>query len=104
MCVCVLCMSCFADRAKLRSFRRSVLPLLMLLVFQVLALLASPASKGLFQAAMSLSGSPNISMPLTTMEEQGRQLVEAVGCDKHVDVLACMYALPYEVRFFRVMA
>jgi carboxylesterase type B len=59
---------------------------------QVLALLASPASNGLFHAAMSLSGSPNISMPLATVEDQGRTMVESVGCAGRKDVLACMYA------------
>ena len=37
----------------------------------ILALLASPASVGLFSAAISLSGSPNITMDLATAEEQG---------------------------------
>eukprot|EP00040_Diaphanoeca_grandis_P042859 m.266211 g.266211 ORF g.266211 m.266211 type:complete len:571 (-) comp65927_c0_seq1:66-1778(-) len=60
---------------------------------QVLALLASPASNSLFSSAMSLSGSPNISMPLETMEDQGRGLVVAVGCEHHPDVLKCMYSL-----------
>jgi carboxylesterase type B len=58
---------------------------------QVLALLASPASNGLFHAAMSLSGSPNISQSLGPVEAQGRELVDAVGCSGQ-HVLKCMYA------------
>ena len=75
----------------------------------MLALLASPASRGLFAAAMSLSGSPNISMTLSELEMQGEELVKAVGCDKNVlnsinasnaiknadPVLECMYDLDY---------
>lgn len=59
---------------------------------QILGLLASPASAGLFHAAISLSGSPNITMPLAVMEQQGLQLVQAVGCDHAPSVLDCLYA------------
>ena len=37
----------------------------------ILSLLASPGSKGLFSAAISLSGSPNITQDLTSAEAQG---------------------------------
>jgi carboxylesterase type B len=59
---------------------------------QVLALLASPASRGLLHSAMSFSGSPNISAPLAIVEAQGLELVEAVGCSGRKDVLECMYS------------
>ena len=60
---------------------------------QVLGLLASPGSRGLFRAAISLSGSPNMTMPLHVMENQGLQFVRAAGCEGASDVLKCMYAL-----------
>lgn len=59
---------------------------------QVLGLLASPGSVGLFAAAMSLSGSPNMTMPLAVMERQGLQLVANAGCAGDADVLACLYS------------
>lgn len=46
----------------------------------VFALLASPASKGLFQRAMSLSGSPNITMSLTRGEAANAGVAAAVNC------------------------
>ena len=60
---------------------------------QILGLLASPGSRGLFASAISLSGSPNITMSLDVMEQQGLQFVEAAGCANSSDVLSCMYAL-----------
>jgi carboxylesterase type B len=60
---------------------------------------ASPGSQGLFHAAISLSGSPNITLGLSEAETQGVDLVTAAGCDVVADrngdgtVLDCMYAL-----------
>jgi len=59
----------------------------------IFALLASPASTSLFSAAISLSGSPNITIDLATAEAQDRQFVANVGCDSATDVLECLYAL-----------
>ena len=67
----------------------------------ILALLASPASRGLFQAAISLSGSPNISLDLSGAEQQGLQLVQNSSCSpRHgADLLNCLYDLtPRQVR------
>ena len=46
----------------------------------VLALLASPASRGLFSRAMSLSGSPNVTMDRATQRAQHAHIVAALGC------------------------
>ena len=59
----------------------------------IVALLASPASRGLFQAAISLSGSPNITMDLASAEKQGRALVVNTSCRSSTDVAACLRAL-----------
>lgn len=61
----------------------------------VFALLSSSASVGLFSAAISLSGSPNITMDLSAAEAQNAQ-VAAAGCPKQSEAassaayLACM--------------
>lgn len=60
---------------------------------QILAMLASPASKGLFHAAISLSGSPNITMDLAAAESQGEGYVERAGCAGATSVLDCLYGL-----------
>lgn len=62
----------------------------------VLAMLASPASRGLFSSAASLSGSPNMSMPLGVMETRNLPIVTAVGCGNATGsgVRACLQALP----------
>jgi carboxylesterase type B len=49
----------------------------------ILALLASPTSVGLFSAGISLSGSPNITMDLTKAEEQGTELVNNAHCSSN---------------------
>lgn len=54
----------------------------------IFALMSSPASKGLFHAAISLSGSPNISLSLSKAELQNAPIVKASGC---LD-LACLRA------------
>jgi carboxylesterase type B len=46
----------------------------------ILALMASPASKNLFSAGISLSGSPNITMSLAAAEAQDQKFVENVRC------------------------
>ena len=46
----------------------------------ILALLASPASQGLFHRAISLSGSPNISYAGKKMERVSRPVVRALNC------------------------
>jgi carboxylesterase type B len=88
MCVCVCVCVCVCEYACAR--RSNAFLLHSLVSSQVLALLASPGSRGLFSAAMSLSGSPNMSMPLHVMEQQGLQLVAGVGCTGAPDILACM--------------
>lgn len=46
----------------------------------IIALMASKASKGLFSAAMSLSGSPNISMTPDIQRRQHEYITKAMGC------------------------
>lgn len=46
-----------------------------------MALMSSPASKGLFGAAISLSGSPNITMTLDVAEQQNADVIKLVGCE-----------------------
>lgn len=64
----------------------------------VLALLGAPAAAGLFHAAVSLSGSPNVTMGLPQAEAQGRALVEATTCagQSGSGLLACLRALPVD--------
>ena len=62
----------------------------------IMALLASPASRGLFSGAVSLSASPNITMDLTAAETQDRQFLNNTGCAGVADVVACLYALTAE--------
>eukprot|EP00035_Acanthoeca_spectabilis_P016817 m.351907 g.351907 ORF g.351907 m.351907 type:complete len:573 (-) comp16580_c1_seq1:501-2219(-) len=59
----------------------------------IFGLFASPGSKGLFSAAISLSGSPNITQTLASAEIQDREFVQNVGCDKAPNVLDCLYSL-----------
>lgn len=62
----------------------------------VLALLSSPASNGLFSAAISLSGSPNITMSLSTAEANNAAFVSNAGCAGLADAnatVACLRAL-----------
>lgn len=66
----------------------------------ILALLCSPASAGLFSAAISLSGSPNITMDLPTAIVQNAPLISAAGCGGYTtpaERLACMNAAPPSV-------
>jgi hypothetical protein len=62
----------------------------------IMALLASPASRGLFSATISLSGSPNITMDLPSAERQGRQFVNNTDCAGASDVMTCLHALTAE--------
>ena len=48
----------------------------------VLALLASPASRGLFSSAVALSGSPNMTMSIEVEEANNRPIVAALGCEQ----------------------
>lgn len=57
----------------------------------IFSLLSSPASRGLFHAAISLSGSPNITMGLPQAYDQNKKIVEALGCNNKPDVLGCLY-------------
>jgi len=60
----------------------------------IFSLLSSPASKNLFSAAISLSGSPNISMNLAQAEELHRkQFLEITPCAGVPDVLGCLMNL-----------
>jgi len=46
----------------------------------IFALLCSPASRGLFSAAIALSGSPNITIGMAAAEAQNAAIPAAVGC------------------------
>eukprot|EP01043_Picozoa_sp_COSAG02_P025296 COSAG02_NODE_1415_length_12734_cov_9.846775_1_plen_609_part_00 len=52
----------------------------------VLALLASPASRGLFSSAVALSASPNMTMRVSVEEANNRPLVVALGCEKEENI------------------
>ncbi|CAE7778404.1 Ces2e, partial [Symbiodinium sp. KB8] len=59
----------------------------------VFALLSSPASKGLFSRALSLSGSVNLTMDRPTAEAQNAHIVQELGCagmSSPTDTVACM--------------
>ena len=60
----------------------------------IFALLSSPGSRGLFHGAISLSGSPNITIDLPAIEAQFAPLVHK-KCSQSSDaeVLECMYNL-----------
>jgi len=62
----------------------------------ILALLASPSSKGLFHGAISLSASPNITMNLHDAEKQNELLVKNWGCSNVPNKLECLYKLTPE--------
>lgn len=47
----------------------------------VFALMSTSLSKGLFQAAISLSGSPNITISMSAAEAQNAEIVSASGCE-----------------------
>ena len=59
----------------------------------VLALLASPASNGLFSRALSLSGSPNITADLDFAYRQNDGFVQQAGCAGVANVTACLLQL-----------
>merc|ERR1712232_1497313 len=58
----------------------------------VMALLGSPLATGLFSGAMSLSGSPNISMSADVQRMQHQHMADAVGCTRGSsgDIMACL--------------
>ncbi|CAE8631054.1 unnamed protein product [Polarella glacialis] len=68
----------------------------------IFALLASPASRGLFYAAISLSGSPNVSMDLSTAEVQNAGITagcrgtgeELLSCLRNASVESLLAAKP----------
>ena len=62
----------------------------------VLALLASPASRGLFHRVMSLSGSPNITADLAFAEHQNEGFIRSADCDGAANTTACLLALTTE--------
>ncbi len=61
----------------------------------ILTLFAAPSARGLFHRAISLSGSPNITMDLATVEHQGLGLVEGTTCTslQGNPLLDCLYNL-----------
>jgi len=60
----------------------------------ILALLASRSSIGLFHSAISLSGSPNITMDLRTKETWDKNLVLAsTPCAERQDVTSCLLSM-----------
>jgi carboxylesterase type B len=60
----------------------------------VFGLLSSPSAKGLFAAAMSYSGSTNVTMDLPTAQIQNAPIVNATGCElpdsTYEEINACM--------------
>eukprot|EP01116_Phalansterium_solitarium_P017732 TRINITY_DN4443_c0_g1_i2.p1 TRINITY_DN4443_c0_g1~~TRINITY_DN4443_c0_g1_i2.p1 ORF type:complete len:552 (+),score=189.51 TRINITY_DN4443_c0_g1_i2:137-1792(+) len=62
----------------------------------IFALMSSPASRGLFHAAISLSGSPNITIDMASAELQNAGIFAAAGCAQETPAerLACMRAAP----------
>lgn len=59
--------------------------------------MSSPASVGLFQRAISLSGSPNVTMSLETAQQQNVPIVAALGCSNFTtweERLQCMRSVP----------
>lgn len=61
----------------------------------VFALLGSPAAKGLFSRAISLSGSPNITMDLATAERQNAKIT--AGCSgSGPGLLSCLRGMDVE--------
>ncbi len=60
----------------------------------VCTLLASPLAEGLFHRAIPMSGSCNTASSLEKGYEQGREILEQVGCDEASDVPACLREKP----------
>ena len=65
----------------------------------VFALMSSPLADGLFHGAVSLSGSPNITMGIEQVHAQNRGIVAASGCSgagigSDEDVVACLKSIP----------
>jgi carboxylesterase type B len=60
----------------------------------VFALLAAPASRGLYQRAISLSGSPNITLSMDAAERQNEGIITQSGCSKPgftpAQIVSCM--------------
>jgi carboxylesterase type B len=60
----------------------------------ILALLASPGSRGLFHGAVFLSGSPNITMGLREAELQNEAVVAHSSCGWTSNTLLCLLNMP----------
>jgi hypothetical protein len=60
----------------------------------IFALMSSPASKGLFSGAIALSGSPNMSMPMSVAEAQNAPIIQQLQCTSGTipQQLACLRA------------
>ena len=56
----------------------------------IMALLSVPSAKGLFSGAISMSGSPNISMPLPVAEAQNKHFVESCAGFSSEVIMSCM--------------
>ena len=63
----------------------------------IFALLSSPASRGLFWAAIPLSGSTNLSLDMRTAEAQNGLITTVAGCGANATAaarVACLRAAP----------
>eukprot|EP01124_Arcella_intermedia_P028298 TRINITY_DN5721_c0_g1_i2.p1 TRINITY_DN5721_c0_g1~~TRINITY_DN5721_c0_g1_i2.p1 ORF type:complete len:474 (-),score=78.91 TRINITY_DN5721_c0_g1_i2:256-1677(-) len=61
----------------------------------IYALMSSPASRGLFHAAIAMSGSANITMGFPEVNKQNRAFLSASSCDNLAgkETLECIYGL-----------
>jgi carboxylesterase type B len=60
----------------------------------ILALLASPGSRGLFSGAISLSGSPNVTASRASAETQNHAFVDRLNCSKGATRADCLLQAP----------
>ncbi len=63
----------------------------------IFALLSAPSARGLFSAAIAMSGSPNLTLNMHDAEQQNAPIVQQSGCSTAGNssaVVACMRALP----------
>lgn len=59
--------------------------------------LIAPESESLFSAAISLSGSANISMSLEAAYEQNKDFPQSVNCTDKEEIMKCLRSVPAEV-------
>lgn len=60
----------------------------------IFGLYCSPLAKGLFSGAISLSGSPNVTMSLAQASQQNAPVIyNSTRCGKAADVMACLLSL-----------